>query len=383
MNTPDTAPKADTGLTRMRIALVMATSAGGVGRHVRSLAAGLTERGARVAVVAPAAEEERFSFTAAGARFARVDIADRPRPGADARAVARLRALLRGADVVHAHGLRAGGLTALAVGGRGGPPLVVTLHNAALTGGLVGAAYRTLERIVARSAARVLAVSPDLEERMRALGAAEVDRALVPSPTPDEPSDRRETGAAAIRAELEARERPIVLTVGRLAEQKGLPVLLDAAARWADREPTPVVVVAGDGPLRGELEAAIRARRLPVRLLGVRDDVPALLAAADVVVVPSVWEGQPLAVQEALRAGRPIVASDVGGIPEMVGDEGAAVLVPAGDAGALADAVARVLDDRRLADRLAAAARRRAETLPTPADAVDQVALCYRWLTDR
>ncbi|RFU38981.1 glycosyltransferase family 1 protein, partial [Actinomadura logoneensis] len=96
------------GLAGTRVALVLGTSAGGVGRHVRSVAAGLVERGARVAVFGPAATEELFGFTGAGARFAELDLADRPRPVSDARAVARLRRLVRDADVVHAHGLRAG-----------------------------------------------------------------------------------------------------------------------------------------------------------------------------------------------------------------------------------------------------------------------------------
>src|SRR6266545_733296 len=170
-------------LAGMRVALVLATSAGGVGPHVRSVAAGLAERGGHVAVLGPAPTDELFGFTVAGTRFEAVDIADRPRPFQDTRAVARLRAMLSGADVVHAHGLRAGGLAALAIRSiRSGSPLVVTLHNAAPTGGLGKAPYAVLERVVARGAASVLGVSPDLEQRMHDLGARSVARALVPAP---------------------------------------------------------------------------------------------------------------------------------------------------------------------------------------------------------
>ncbi len=95
---------------------------------------------------------------------------------------------------------------------------------------------------------------------------------------------------------------------------------------------------------------------MAVRFLGPRRDVPALLGAADVVVVPSTWEGQPLIVQEALRAGRPLVATRVGGIADLTGEDGA-VLVPPGDPVALAAAVTRILDDPEAAARLAAAAR--------------------------
>lgn len=366
----------------LKVALVLGTSAGGVGSHVRSVAAGLRARGANVVVLGPASTDGLFGFAASGVRFAAVEIADRPHPVGDVRAVARIRRLTQDADVVHAHGLRAGGLAALARVstvpgplrlGPAGPPLVVTLHNASITGGLIGAAYATLERIVARGAAEILAVSPDLEERMRALGARSVGLALVPAPPSelqDDPTARKR-----IRADLAAGDRPVILTVARLADQKGLPTLLDASAGWARRTPRPLVVIAGDGPLEAELRARIDAERLPVRLLGRRTDVPVLLAAADVAVLPSVWEGQPLTVQEVLRAGRPLVATGVGGVPGMVGD--AAVLVPPGDAAELERAVLRVLDDPAFADRLASAAVKRAGRLPTADDAIDQLATVY------
>jgi glycosyltransferase involved in cell wall biosynthesis len=389
-------------LDGLRVALVLGTSAGGVGRHVRSVAAGIAGRGARVLVCGPAQTEEQFGFTAAGAAFAEVDLADRPRPVRDAKAVARLRSLLRGADVVHAHGLRAGALAAAAGArvapgplrfSRGGRPLVVTLHNAVIAGGRTAAVYGALERVVARGATRVLGVSPDLEERMRSLGARSVGHAIVPAPAP-----RAQPGPAVradLRAELGVGERPLILTVGRLAAQKGLPTLLDAAAVWAGRTPPPLVAIAGDGPLEAGLRARIEAEDLPVRLLGRRSDVPGLLAACDVAVVPSVWEGQPLVVQEILRAGRPLVATRVGGIPGMVGagrpagdsllhgpESDAALLVPPGDAEALERAVSRVLDDPSLAARLASAAAERSALLPGEDDAVDQLANVYRELAD-
>ena len=113
-----------------------------------------------------------------------------------------------------------------------------------------------------------------------------------------------------------------------------------------------------------------------MRFLGARPDVPVLLAAADVVVVPSSWEGQPLIVQEALRAGLPLVASRAGGIADLTGADGA-LLVPPGDPRVLAAAVAGLLDDPREAAALADAARRAAATLPGEAAAVDQAAAVY------
>ena len=365
----------------LRVAYVLGTSGGGTGAHVAMLAGACAGQVAAVTVYGPAATGQRF-FRRGPAAFVPVEIADRPRPARDAAAVLRLRRLLARArpDVVHAHGLRAGALAALALAWpRRAPALLVTVHNAPATGRAAGLAYGTLARIVARRADAVTCVSGDLAARMRRLGAHDGGRALVPAPAAAPPAG---PDIAAARASLGGAGRPVVLAAGRLAAQKGFAVLLDAATRWQHRVPVPLVAIAGDGPLEGMLRARARAGGLDVAFLGQRGDVPALLAAADVVVVPSQWEGQPLAVQEALRAGRPIVASRVGGIPDLTGGDGA-LLIPPGDAGALASAVLAVLDDPALGARLAAAARARAGALPTPADAVASVLDCYGRLTAR
>lgn len=358
-----------------RIAFVVATTSGGTGRHVRMLARGVAERGGRAAVLGPAAARE--VAVPSGTNGVEVDIADRPRPGRDAAALLVLRRALTGRnrpDLVHAHGMRAGALCALALAGSpGAPPLLVTLHNAPPSG-RSAAVYLALETVVARRADRVLCVSPDLVSRMRRCRARDVQLAVVPAPPPGRPA----ADPVRTRAALGVGDRPLLVVGARLAEQKGLPDLLDAVVRWADRSPAPLTVVAGDGPMRAGLAGRIDAERLPVRLLGTRSDLPDLLAAADVVVVPSRWEGQPLIVQEALHAGAPLVATAVGGLPALVGD--AAVLVPPADGAALADAVAGLLDDPARAARYAAAARDRATTLPTERDAVDAAWRGYREL---
>jgi len=157
--------------------------------------------------------------------------------------------------------------------------------------------------------------------------------------------------------------------VGRLAAQKGFGTLIEAAARWRDISPEPVLVIAGEGPLEAELKAQAAALRLTVEFTGLRTDVPRLLAEAAVFVLPSWWEGQPLVLQEAMRAGVPIVATRVGGTPALVSED-AAVLIPPGDPERLADAVRAVLTDPALAARLRAAAVNRAQGLPAEADAV-------------
>ena len=376
-------------MTGMRVAYVLGTVTGGTGQYVAMLARGAQERGLAVTVHGPAQAGRRF-FTADPAvgpdgppavAFVPVEIADRPRPARDAAAVLRLRRLLAGTqpEVVHAHGLRAGAVAAFALAGAGWRrghrcALVVTVHNAPPAAGWAGAVYGVLERIVARRADAVTCVSGDLAARMRRLGAAVAGLAIVPAPPAGPPA--REAVAAA-RSDLGGAGQPVVLAAGRLAPQKGFGTLLAAAASWQGRDPRPVLALAGAGPLDQRLRAEADARGLRMRFLGQRGDVPALLAAADVVVVPSRWEGQPLIVQEALRAGRPLVASRTGGIPGLTGED-AAVLVPPGDAAALAAAVLAVLDDPGLAARLGEAARARAAALPGEAAAVDAALALYQ-----
>ncbi len=367
----------------MKVAFVLGTSTGGTARHVLMLAAGCAAHGVPAEMLGPAQTERDFTFTAAGAGFSAVDIASRLRVGPDLRAVARLRRLLAAwrPDVVHAHGLRAGALTAIALSlvrpsvYDRRPGLVVTVHNAPPAGGTTGAIYRVLERIVARSADSVLCVSGDLEERMRAAGARRVGRALVPAPEPAVSARvTRPLPALALSS-----DRPVVLAVGRLAPQKGFGTLLEAAARWRDLRPEPLVVIAGQGPLEARLRAQAAGLGLEVRFAGQRGDVPALLASAAVFVLPSLWEGQPLIVQEALRAGVPVVATRAGGTPDLTGED-AALLVPPGDRARLAEAVRAVLTDEVLAARLRRAAAVRAATLPTEDDAVAAALAEYQFV---
>jgi len=343
----------------VRVAYVLGTSGGGTGRHVLMLASGCLSRGVSVAVFGPAAGGRDFGFP----EFTAVQISDRPR-AKDAATITRLRGLLRsGFDVVHAHGMRAGALTALALPGRGHRPrLVVTVHNAPVAGGATGALYRVLELIVARRADSVLCVSADLEERMRAAGARQVGHAVVSAPSAAESIAAPAAGST------------YVLAVGRLAAQKEFGTLIEAAARWGTDARLTIV---GEGPLRAGLEARAESLGVDVDFTGVRSDVPALLAGAAVFALPSRWEGQALILQEALRAGVPIVATRVGGNPAVAGED-AALFVPPGDAGAIAREVRRVLDDPTLAERLRKAALDRARDLPAEEDTIATALAAYR-----
>ncbi|MDG4830531.1 glycosyltransferase family 4 protein [Solwaraspora sp. WMMD1047] len=355
------------------VALVLASSTGGVGQHVRALARGLVAAGVTVTVCGPAATAAQFDFTAVGAAFVPIEIPASPTP-ADARAVAALRRVLADpVDVVHAHGLRAGLVAALA---RPAQPLVVTWHNAVLAGGVRGRLGRLAEQLVARRARVVLGASADLVDRAAALGAA--DARLAPVAAPDLPPAGR--SRAAVRAEFGVGpDQPLVLSVGRLHPQKRYDVLVDAAAGWRDRRPPPVVVIAGSGPSYLPLAARISAARAPVTLLGHRTDVADLLRGADLAVVTSDWEARQLFAQEALRAGLPLVATAVGGLPDLVGD--AAVLVPPGDPAAVDRAVRELLDDEDRRSELGRRGAARAAGWPAEQDTLDGVLAVYAELT--
>src|SRR5699024_10595070 len=160
----------------LRILQLTGTTTGGAGRHAQDLTAGLREAGHRVVLAGPGNVIDQVR-----APTARVEVAARPGPG-DIAVLRRIRALSQGAQVLHAHGLRAGGLAALALLRRQAPKLVVTLHNKPVGGRAITAVGTVLERLVARRADVVLGVSGDLVQRALSFGAARAERALVPAP---------------------------------------------------------------------------------------------------------------------------------------------------------------------------------------------------------
>jgi len=214
-------------------------------------------------------------------------------------------------------------------------------------------------RALARGVDRYLAVSgaiaAELVERLGwpaakvevSYNAVDVARTAVAPP----PGLREQLGGGATR--------PLVLTPARLDAQKGHDVLLEAATAVPDAR----FVFAGEGPERGRLEALAADKGLADRVLflGRRDDVPQLLAAADVFALPSLYEGSSLAVLEAMAAGTPVVSSAIGGTDELIEAGESGLLVAPGDSGALATALRRLLDEPELGQRLAARARERVE----------------------
>ena len=276
-------------------------------------------------------------------------------------------------DLVHAHIYASAAASALATVGSG-LPLVVTEHTEALWQGRGG---RLFSPWMYRRASRVIAVSDAIRRRLvERDGLSPAKITLLPNSVPPV----RQAHGDALPLPKELAERPLVGVVARLQPEKGVASFLKAASHVAGEVPDARFVVVGDGPLRKELfglaeELGIRDR---VLFLGFRPDAQALLKLMDVVAVPSVSEGTPLVVLEAMSAGVPVVASRVGGIPGQIQPGREGILVPPGDAQALGDALLGLLRDPESARRMGEAGRLRAETEFSHENMVRKVEGIYR-----
>jgi len=271
----------------------------------------------------------------------------------DPRAATRTRALIRemGPDVVVGHDYKANIVLALASGTR---PRVAVVHGYTGEDSKVRF-FEAIDRQVVRTADAVVCVADALRTRLVDAGVAPERVHLVPNGV------NAERVQAAARAGREDRRRAwavsmeeiLVLVLGRLSPEKGQDVALEAFA--ALRREGVRLVLAGDGAARPVLEDRARRLGLEVDFAGWVSDPWACLGAADVFLLPSRTEGLPLALLEAMAAARPVVATGVGAVPEVLEDGACGLLVPPGDASALAAALVEVLD--RPAEARARAAR--------------------------
>jgi glycosyltransferase involved in cell wall biosynthesis len=315
----------------LRVVHVMEATIGGTRRHLRDVARLQKERGLDVTVVAstlrePRVEQDLAELAARGVRVERVPMRRSVAPLTDlrhARAIARLLRDVR-PDVVHSHSSKAGVLAraaslATGIGARVHTPHTFAFLFEAMFPPLQRAAYRRIEAFLARRTQAIVAVSAEEGETIARSGVVPADRLrVVPNgidPAPwlaALPADRAELGLAP--------GRPLALCAGLLNVAKGQDRALEMLARPECAELD--LVLAGDGELRPALERRARELGLErrVRMLGWRDDVPALVAAADLVLLPSRWEGMPYIVLEALCAGVPVVAAPVDGVRALVRD---------------------------------------------------------------
>lgn len=393
--------------------MFLGRSAGGIGTHVAQLSADLRERGVDVLVVTHPLTAEHFDLGPVELCW----------PGSGGvgktlRDFRLLRRLFSGSDIVHAHGHRAGLLATLATWSlprfraprHRSPALVVSQHNAVLEGSGRQLVKRVAQRWVARRADLVSGASSDLVDQALAFGAVRAELAEVPSPRvpallAQEPADqdarvRIRRGLLSSIAMLPAAapdlaiaanpavgvdpsagvlsvpvdpETPLIVTISRIAAQKSLPVLVQAAA-MARCASTWVVLGDGDPQLLDRLRRQAAALAAPIHFVGPSAEVDQWLRAAEVFVLPSEWEARALVVQEAMAAGTPVVATDVGGLQDLVAGTG--LLVPPRDPAAIASATDRLLSDPALRRDLVARGREAATALP---DGSDTAARWLRW----
>ncbi len=276
-------------------------------------------------------------------------------------------------DLIHGHWVIPNGTPAALVARLRGLPLVVSMHGSDVYLAERAVPLSLTAAATYRAAGAITACSGDLRDRALRLGAPAERTSVIPYGV-DVAAFQPDPGAgAAVRAELGLpAATPLVLTVSRLVYKKGLTYLLDAWPQVLAAHPTAVLALAGYGDLRDELER--RAHDLgiaaSVRFPGQleRERTAQYISAADVYAVPSIRDqkgnvdGLPNALLEGMAAARPLVASRVAGIPDVITDGVHGLLTPERDPAAIAAAVNRLLADREFASRLGAAARERVVT---------------------
>lgn len=278
-------------------------------------------------------------------------------------AVARLVLILRRAKVsmLHAHCFDAT-LVGLLAARIARVSFVFTRHHSDHHVRLGKRWHTWIDARCARLADRVIAVSEATKRVMIDIEGVPEERISVVHNGIERISEPPPDLVARVRQDLGLNDETVMLMVARLHEEKGHLVLFDALARIMPIVGPLTVLLAGEGPYRDRFECEVRRRGLKsiVRFLGRRSDVPVLIALSSVVVLPALAESFGFALLEAMSLGRPVIGSRTGGIPEVVVDGQTGVLVPRGDAAALAAALTNVLKDRQWAEALGEEGRRRA-----------------------
>jgi glycosyltransferase involved in cell wall biosynthesis/ribosomal protein S18 acetylase RimI-like enzyme len=277
----------------------------------------------------------------------------------------RLAAFLRREryDIVHTHTSKGGFVGRLAASLAHSPLIVHTVHGFAFheqTSAIARIIWSSLERLAARRCHSIVSVSEFHKRWALELGICSPAR-IQAIPNGITPASRSAYfDPATLRRHLGAENDDLlVLSLARLAPDKGLGFLIDAATLLSRDERRYRIVIAGDGPMQSRLEQMIRDRGVSemVKLLGFRQDVGDLLAASDVVVIPSLREGLSISLLEAMAAGKPIIASSIGSHRELAAQAEMARLVPPADPTSLAAAIQQLAADRALRAHLAARAR--------------------------
>ena len=379
---------------------------GGPALHVAYLSAGLEERGYETTLVAGslARGEGSMAYVAERKGVEVVALPDLHReisPLHDLRAAHRLAGLIRRLrpHILHTHTAKAGavGRTAALLARDARPPIVVhTFHGHVLRGyfGPVSSGFfRMLERSLASTTTALVAVSPEVRDDLVALGVAPREKFTVIRlgvELEERVSASPETRARARRMMGIPDGRFTVGWIGRMTAVKRTDDILLAFKRLVEGGVDACLCLVGDGPDREETEQLAHDIGIVERclFLGYQDDVAPFYAAFDALVLPSANEGTPVSVIEALAGGRPVVATRVGGVPDVVRDGVDGFLVEPGDIDALAERLGRLAADPALAARMGEAGRARVlerysvERLVGDVDALYRKLLAEKGLAD-
>ncbi len=271
-------------------------------------------------------------------------------------------------DVLQAHWVLPNAPAAALVAQARRLPLVISMHGSDVFMAEKNRAFGAAARWSFQRAAWLTACSDELMQRALAIGADENKTELIPYGADAKAFHAQPADAQRVRAQLRLRDDDVmILAVGRMVYKKGFEFLVAAMPKILKRAPNARLVLVGYGDLRDELETQARALGLngEVTFAGRvrREEIPAYFWAADIVSVPSVRDaagnvdGLPNVALEAMAAGKPIVASNIAGFPDVIRDGESGVLVPEKDATALADAIVELANDAPLRERLGAHAR--------------------------
>jgi glycosyltransferase involved in cell wall biosynthesis len=366
----------------VRIAFIITRSddIGGAQIHVRDLSTALRAAGHDAVVLAGANGVLAEELRAHGVPyFSLQHLAREVGPLYDIRCFSELRATLREIqpDIISTHSTKAGFIGRIA-GKTLGIPTLFTAHGWGFTEGrppLQALAFWAVERTTAAWAARIITVcESDRKAAVRARVTSSDRLVTIHNAMPDID--------ATLRASPGKSPAQLVM-VARLSRWKDHPALLHALAGLKELDWQLEFV--GDGPLRGQVEALTQTLGLAARVtfLGSRRDVPARLAEAQVFLLTSKWEGFPRSILEAMRAGLPVVASDVGGVKESVVDGVTGFVIPRGDADCLRACLRQLITSPELRVRMGAAGRARYEEMFTFDRLVERTTQVYALVLGR
>ena len=354
----------------VRVLHVVRPAAGGMKAHVLALCTGLSACGFDCEIACPGDSDVVHDALEAGIVVHPVPIVGPLNPLRDPFAILALAEVIRERRpaLVHAHGSKAGLIARLAVRFAGNPPVVVTVHNHVLYGGissLMRFLYLRLERWLARRTARIITVSRALTDEMIGQFALPADKIVTIHNGLDLAPYLSGGARERVRARLGVPAGALLFGIAaRFAPQKGLDALVVASVPVLEADPDAWLVIAGDGPLLEPVR--MQARKTPVRdrilFPGFETDIPGFLSALDLYVNASVSEALGIGTIEAMASGLPVVATAVGGTPEVVDDGVTGVLVPVGRPKPLTDAISQLAGDGPSRRRMGAAGRERAIT---------------------